>query len=171
MQADKVILAKELAVTDLTLKVTAKAGRVRLESMRAQMFGQPLAMTGTLNVPASGRAAVTFKGTATGVPLGDALVSLGTRDALAGVPTDVAISLETAGDSVASLMKGLNGRLHVDMREGEIKSALRTGWGSFADLSRLFDSLFGKQTDARLLCGVINVPIKLALPPGIDILL
>lgn len=162
IQADKVILAKDLAMTDVTLKINAVAGRAQLDPLHAHLLGQPVTMTGTFDVPASGRVAITLNGETQDVPFGDVLARLGTRDVVAGAPTDMTFSLKTAGQSVADFMSRLNGRIRVEMREGEIKSALleSLGRGPLGDISGLFKAVLGKKSAARLSCGVVNVPIK-----------
>ncbi len=84
------------------------------------------------------------------------------KDKFTGGKTDVAIDVSGAGNSVANIMAGLNGKFLAQMGAGTFKSSATSAATADA-FSSLKSAIYGGKdsgSDTQINCGVINLNIK-----------
>ena len=161
----------DLRITKLALRdgktlngVNAQAifnhGKVIADPVRILVDGRELRVR--LNADASSGKAVALNLTidGQGIPIGALTAMFNVSGAPEGGPTDLAIRLAGAGNSVRSLMAGANGDVRISIGPGRMKTqAINYG----ADITELLNAINpARRADpyTELKCAVIRLPIK-----------
>ncbi len=108
-----------LALDSATFSLTLRGGRLDLALSEAQAYKGKLRAQATFSAPAPDTVEVHATAQTTQIDAGALLWDVAARGDLAG-RLDASVSLAAAGDSVAALMRDLDGRAQATLTEGEI---------------------------------------------------
>ena len=151
------MIAADFALNNFSKVVSLKDGQVSVKpgfDMGGGKFGGEVKLDGR-KLPA--RLNINLKGTDLG--LGDSLKETGVTDLIDGGKTQVNITLNTTGSSVAALMAGLKGKTLIDVGEGKINSKFvnLAGGDLVNQLAGALNPFAEKQDFTPLACMVVNL--------------
>ena len=156
----KLALRDGKTLNGVNAQASFNRGKVIADPVRILIDGRELRVR--LNADASSGKAVALNVSidGQGIPIGALTAMFNVSGAPEGGPTDLAIRLAGAGNSVRSLMAGASGDVRISIGPGRIKTqAINYG----ADVTELLNAINpARKTDpyTELKCAVIRLPIK-----------
>ncbi len=162
LRADRVVLPDKMPIEAVVAHVQLADGRMLIQPLSSRVGGGTV--SGQVGLDASGGTTAILTATidAKGVLLGQVLAEMGRPELVSGVKTDASMDLKGSGDSIRSLLAGLDGSLLVVLGDGKIHSGFVNWLG--ADLvtevvSKLNPLSKGGQS-TNLKCGVVRFAAK-----------
>jgi uncharacterized protein involved in outer membrane biogenesis len=156
----KQVLLPRLALDDITVDILLKNGNLTVEPIKFMIGGG--SANGRFNLRSQDKpSALTMALKMDQLDLGQMLDELGYKRTLEGT-LDAVITLAGSGNSLANLMAGLNGRISVVMKDGQVASkhlyVLQNILGT--DVLRLINPFKKEETQTKVNCFINDIKIK-----------
>ncbi len=155
---NRLVLQQDLALTNLTNKITLKDGRLT-NAQAAELAGGSISSDITLAAPAG---TLSVKASGSGMQAQQIAVDLDATDLITQGPLDFDVDLQGSGQSVAAMMASLDGAIVGGMGEARIRNdAINLAGADF--LAQLISSInpFVAQEEFTVAqCAVVNLRVQ-----------
>lgn len=155
------IRTQAMVLEQVDVALNLKGGRLSVKLVTAQLAGGTLSADMTLD--AAGKTArLSTNLIAKEVEMGRLLEQVQVKDVMSGGKTDIQIRLNGRGNSIRTLMAGLNGRILVVMGKGQIhNSAVNlVGADLVMETIRMMNPFAEKDEYTSLQCGVVRFDVR-----------
>jgi uncharacterized protein involved in outer membrane biogenesis len=161
--AERVVLPNKVALDKVALELKVEPGLAGPLTYSAQIGGGVVDGAVTVTAGKDGTAGLSLETEGKGVVVGELLALLGDGSSpLNGGATDLKVSLKGSGASPHAIAASLNGRIWVNMGQGEVDSALvdLIGGDLVSQVSDLVNPFGQSNRKTTLRCVVVNAPVK-----------
>ena len=156
----KLALRDGKTLSGVSAQASFNRGKIVADPVRIQVDGRELRMRLNADASSGKSIAVNLAVDGQGIPIGALMALVNLSGAPEGGPTDLAIRLNGAGNSMRSLMAGANGDVRIVVGPGRMKTqAINYG----ADITELLNAINpARKSDpyTELKCAVVRLPIR-----------